>query len=369
MLCIAGGLLWLSAMAATAAQTDLQPLIEQVLDEPIELSVENAPLADFFAQMSDKTGVSILMPDEAYGLLPYGRSTQVTATLGNVTLREGLKQVLGRLGMAYVVTPTGLEVVPTPGLQRLGRRASWPELETLQWLNATEFVDQEEPLAALRKRLQFHVTEAEPWDLLVSEIRKVGAGSGADVLEAACEALGWSWYVWDGGIVVVSLKEQMKRQLDTMISIRMTNRPLTEVLRNVGRQAGILIRLGPGVSDALPVQTRKNFSLLADNVSAVEALEEIAGLTGLTYRVDAEGVMFELPSGFMGEGRPARSTDPFVGKICVPDPTGKVQIELVVRESDLSPEVNELRKQVLKDADEIIRKALTEHLAKQQPNP
>lgn len=364
------GLLWLSAMAAgMPAQTDLQPLIEQVLDEPIELTVENVSLADAFAQVSDKTGVSIRMPDEAYGLLPYGRATQVTATLENVTLRQGLRQILARLGMVYVVTPTGLEVVPTPGLQRLGRRASWPELETLQWLNATEFVDQEEPLTALRKRVQFHVTEAAPWDLLVGEIRKVGAGSGEDVLEAACEALGWSWYVWDNGIVVVSLKEQMKRQLDTMISVRMTNRSLTEVLRNVGRQAGILIRLGPGVSDALPVQTRKSFSLLADNVSAVEALEEIAGLTGLTYRVDAEGVVFELPSGFMGEGRSTRSTDPFVGKICVPDPTGTFQIELVVRESDLSPEVNELRKQILKDADEIIRKALTEHLAKQQPNP
>ena len=58
---VVSGLLWLSAVAATAAQTDLQPLIEQVLDEPIELTVENAPLADFFSQVSDKTGVSILM--------------------------------------------------------------------------------------------------------------------------------------------------------------------------------------------------------------------------------------------------------------------------------------------------------------------
>ncbi len=368
-MCIAGGLLWLSAVAATAFQTDLQPLIEQVLDEPIELTVENAPLADFFSQISDKTGVSIVMSDEAYGLLPYGRATQVSATLGNVTLRDGLGQILGRLGMACVVTPTGLDVVPTPGLHRLGRRAAWSELESLQWLSATEFVDHEESLAALRKRLQFHVTEADPWEQLESEIRKVGAGSGVDVLEAACDALGWSWYVWDKQIVVVSLTEQMKRQLDAMISVRMSNRPLTEVLRSVGRQAGILIRLGEGVADALPVQTRRNFSLLADNVSAVEALEEIAGLTGLTYRVDAEGVVFELPSGFMDGARPARSADPFVGKICVPDPGGNFQIELVVRESDLSPEVNEMRKQVLKDADEIIRKALTEYQARKGSNP
>ena len=367
------GFLCISVALGVAGQADLQPVVEQALDEPVDLAIENAPLEQAFRTIGEKTGVTITMPPGTVELLPYGPATQVTAKLQKITLREGLGQLLAPLGMTYQATPRGVEVYPSPGLARIGRRATWPELKTLQWLQTTRFVGDAASLEVLRQRMQFHVEGAKPWEALAAAVQKTGAGPGTEVLEVATRSLGWTWYPAGEQIAVLSLAEQTKRQLGAVVSVRQSHRAFTDVLRDLGRQAGIAIRLGAGVADALPVQVRKNFSLLADNVTAGEALEEIAGLTGLKYRADAEGVVFELPSSGAGgtaaaltAGQPVtQPRDPYVAKITVPDPSGAYQIEFVLRESDLSPQVNELRKALLKDSNQVLEEALKKRLATQ----
>ena len=363
------GVLCIGVALGGALQKELRPVVEQALDQPIDVQFEDALLSEAFETVSRETGVTVSIDPRVVDLLPYGPATEIRKVeLRNLSLREGLVQLLAPMGMTFQVTDRGVEVLPTPGLQRLGRRATWPELKTLEWLAAARFNEDAGSLEALRRRVQFHVPQPDSWDLLSDAVKSVGAGPGTEVLEVAAGSLGWTWYPRGEQVVLLPLVDQMKRQLDVMISVRMSHRPLTEVLRHIGRQAGVVIRLGPGVADGLPIQTRKSFSLLADNVTAAEALEEIAGLTGLAYRIDADGVVLELsgggsaPAAAAERGPGSRPRDPYVGKIAVPDPSGTFQIEFLVRESDLSPEVNALRKQLIGEADEVIERALREHL-------
>jgi hypothetical protein len=201
--------------------------------------------------------------------------------------------------------------------------------------------------------------------MLASAIRKVGAGPGDEVLDLACDSLDWTWYPWGEQVVVVSLAEQVHRQLMGRLSIRMSHRPLAEVLREVTRQSGVRIHLDEGVAAVLPARIRQSFTLLADNVTVEEALDEIAIATALTYRVRADGVVLALPDD-AGSAEAAQSAAPaqpkrhnaYVAKISVPAAGGEYEIEFLLRESDLSPEANELRKKLIEEANDVIEEAL-----------
>ncbi len=350
-------------------QADMRAIVEQVLDSPVELKLENVPINRAFDVIADSTAVRINMPPDVMALLPYGSDTRVNVELRNVTLRDGLEQLFAPLGMDFDVTDRGVDVFPGPGLARLGRSAKWSELGTIQWLESTPLTDGV-ALELLHQRIQFRVPDPDPWSMLAGAIKKVGAGSAAELLEVAADSLGWTWYPWDEHIVVLPWAEQAKRQLDRLITVRKTHRPLVEVLQTVGREVGVPVRLAPGAAESLPPEVRSTFTLLAENVTASEALEQIAATSGLSYRIDEGGVVFEQPSAARGPDRTRpggavrRTRDAYVAKITVPDPSGIYQIELLVRESDLSPEVNALRQQMLDEANDVIEKALRDHLTK-----
>lgn len=350
-------------------QADMRAIVEQVLDSPVELKLENVPINRAFDVIADSTAVRINMPPDVMALLPYGSDTRVNVELRNVTLRDGLEQLFAPLGMDFDVTDRGVDVLPGPGLARLGRSAKWSELGTIQWLESTPLTDGV-ALELLHQRIQFRVPDPDPWPMLAGAIKKVGAGSAAELLEVAADSLGWTWYPWDEHIVVLPWAEQAKRQLDRLITVRKTHRPLVEVLQTVGREVGVPVRLAPGAAESLPPEVRSTFTLLAENVTASEALEQIAATSGLSYRIDEGGVVFEQPSAAREQDRTRpggavrRTRDAYVAKITVPDPSGIYQIELLVRESDLSPEVNALRQQMLDEANDVIEKALRDHLTK-----
>lgn len=374
MKCLYGFMAGCWLVGGVFAQTDLRPIVEQALDQPTELTVESAPLDEVFAVIANETGVDVTVAPGAIDLLPYGSATEVTAEIRNITLREGLTRLLAPLGMTFEATQTGIEVFPGIGLERLGRRATWPELKTLEWLRNVRFDQNPDAVSQLRGRMQFQVPDPNPWPLLSAAIEKVGAGPGDDVLEIACRSLGWTWYPWGEQVAVVSLRQQMERQLSLLVSVRLSHRPLSEVLRDLARQAGLAIRLGPDAADALPIQTRKSFTLIADNVTAAEALEEIALATGLNYEVRDDGVVLTAPGSpataateASESTEPSRRRDPYVAKITLPVAAGGYQLEFVVRESDLSPEVNELRKKLLDDANRVMEEALRQRFESESP--
>lgn len=357
-------------LAALATADDLEPLVEAALDQPVELDIQDTPLAEAFETVARETGVVVTVAPATFDLLPYGADTKVNARMQNIPLRQGLRHLAAPLGLRFEVRARGIDILPTAALTRIGRRATWDELDTLAWLTSLDFMANRSAGDQLSKRIQFRVGDVDGWPPLQRAVERVGAGPGDQVLTLAADSLDWIWYPQGKRIVVLTKSAQIERQLDGLVSIRQSHRKLIAVVQSVGRQVHLTVRADPGAIASLPIQTRDNFSLHVENKTAREALEAVAASSGLGYRVEPDGVVFfhpgqAVPSANTGTSR-ARSADPYVGKISVTGPDGVV-IELLLHESDLSEETNRLREKYLEQADEIIRQALLKWQASNRP--
>jgi hypothetical protein len=162
---------------------------------------------------------------------------------------------------------------------------------------------------------------------------------------------------------VIPKTEQIRRQLEWPVSIRSSHKKLIDVVQTIGREVGVTVRTEPGVISALPLQTRENFSLYVENKTALEAIELVAATAGLGYRVDPDAVVFYHPGATADQtrlkaDRPRAGSNAYVGKIALPPGPDGAQVEIFIRESDLSPETNRLRQKYIQRADQAIREAL-----------
>ena len=360
-------------LTAGSSAVDQRVLIEQALDEPTRIELTDVKLGEAFAMVTEQTGVEVVMTPEVMSLIPHGPETKVNATIENIPLRQGLIDLVAPLGMTFVVLDDYVEIIPTPPLLRLGRPATWAELDLLGKLRASKPGAVDADLQNLRERLQFQVRARDPWDTLAAEMRATGAGSGDEVLSVACDKLGWTWSVDGERIVVLSIEQQFRRQLRWPIRLRINDRPLPDVIRQVGMYAGVPVRLEPGTLQSLPLRVREHFALNVNDLSAEEALDMIASYTSLGYLLDRNGVLFyrtdgpgspagEAPKQPVGFGATSRKTaqtrgqDPYVGKITVQLENGKT-VEWLIRQSELPEDLKLRRRQDLRDAFDALRDA------------
>lgn len=369
----------LALAAPIGAAAEQAATLQQALDQVTEFEVEEVPVGKAFQALTDQTGIQFFLAPETLDLLPYGEDTRVSVEFENVPLREGLDQLLLPLGMSFevasegmrwlpredqpkmlekLVTPEGVRVLPKPALVRIGRRPTWEELDTLAFVRGVNWLEKKDR-NALRDRLQFR-GDAFSWSTLALEAQRIGAGPGDEVLSLACESRGWTWFPEGDRIVVLPAREQLRRQLQCGVSFRCTHRSLVEVLQQLARQAHVDIRHEPGVIASLPAQTRDNFSLLLQDVTAAEALDQIAAATGLGYRLDQNAVVFYHPGAVASEsadsgGAKSFAQDPFIAKLVLPAAPGEAQVEILIRKSELSPDAIRARDQLVQKADEILR--------------
>ena len=135
------------------------------------------------------------------------------------------------------------------------------------------------------------------------------------------------------------------------------------ILGDIIGRADLDIMFEPGVLLKLPPDTRDTFTLEGEQLSLRRALELICGNTGLQYRIVGKGVQIMAGPSLVGadptgSAAAAASGDPYVGSISIKDETGEYKIQFYLRESDLPPDVNHLRRKNIKKAVEIIRKEL-----------
>jgi len=113
------------------------------------MDIDGQPLERAFAILEEQTGVPIRIGSRALELLPHGAGTEVQATMHDVTLRAGIESLLAPVGMSFAVHNGGIDVVPTEALVRIGRRATWHELETLRDLRAAPWTGQADQCGTL----------------------------------------------------------------------------------------------------------------------------------------------------------------------------------------------------------------------------
>lgn len=344
-------------------QSATRALLEQALDEPANIDLADVRLGDAIRQIAQVTGVPIHIPPDVLDLAPHGSETIVRRIeIRDTTLRHGLSELLSPLGMTFRVSDDHVEVQLVEALRCLGRSPTWEELDTLGELSMLEPGLNGEHLDRLRTRIRFQVEASTAWTSLSSSIHRIGAGSGVDVLTQACAALEWGWCFDGRQIVVASAAAQFHQRLGKPISLRMSFRPLIEVLQALGREAGVAVRVEPGALQSLPRQVRKNFSIIAKDTSVEEILERIAAATGLGYLIEPGGVLFfkvgeasgMAPAVSTGLAEPVPDGDPYVGKVVVPLPDGR-SVEWLIRRSELPPDLRAMREKALQEAFDAIR--------------
>ncbi len=353
-----------AAVPAAGQASDTRGLIELALDEPTRITLTEIKLSDAIQTIWDQTGVRVVMPAEAMNLVPYGGETVIERVeISDIPLREGLNRLFMPLGMTFEVRDNYVEIVPKDALRCLGRRPTWEELDTLGELAAMQPGVDPEALSRLQHRVQFTVRVSNGWATLSNALKSVRAGPGDEVLSVACANLGWAWCVSGGQVVISSGASLLRQQLGRPISLRMNYKSLIEVLQEVGRKAGVSVKVEPGALASLPLNVQRSFILNVHNNSAEEVLDTIAANTGLGYLIEPDGVLFykvgepqpqsEAGSVPASAGMPGR--DPYVGKIVTQLKDGKT-VEWLIRESELPPDLRERRREDLQEAFEALRR-------------
>jgi hypothetical protein len=360
---LALSLIW--AAGPSNVMPDWATLINKALDETTRITLENITLADAIAEISRQTGVPLVMAPEAMALTPRGGETVIERVLiENVSLRRGLTELFGPLGMTFEVRGDLVAIVPKAALACLGRPPTWEDLATLDFLAALHPGESDAELEALRSKIQFQVPARDPWGSFAEAVRGAGAGPGDEVLTIACENLGWSWCPAREKIAVTSAEQQILRRLRQVISLRVQNRPLFDVLDEVGRLIQVPIRIEAGIP------APKSYSINASNAAAERVLDKIASETGLSYLVEPGGVLFYNPLSAATGSPPltapseGSAADPWICKIVI-TLDGTRSIEFPLRESEFPDDLRQLREQYKAEFFETLRS----HAAQRQLVP
>jgi len=363
MMCTLLHVCLLMAIAGAGPIHDTRALIEQALDEPAQITLEQITLRDAIQAITEQTGVRIVMTYEVMDFVPHGAETLIEKIeIANMSLRQGLTELFSPLGMTFVVQDGFVEIIPKEALLCLGRPATWAELDTLSALSGMQPGVDEDALAWLRGRLQFQLAVPDAWAKLSTAVSNVGAGPGDQVLTVACAHLGWAWCLSDQQIVIGSVESLIRRQLQQPVNLRMNNRTLIDVMQALGAAVHVAVRAEPGALNSLPLHIQKNFSLNAANQPAEQVLDQIAAYTGLGYLINPEGVLFYItgepaaaPDQKDDQRAASFSADPYVGKLVVPLGDG-TSIEWLIRRSEVPPELRGMRDEALREAFDALRR-------------
>jgi len=353
---------------SSTAPADRTPEIAQMLDGKVDIEIHDKTILAAFREIEKKTGLPLKIDEATLDRLPYGDQTKLNATIRGLTLREALTELLRPAGLTLQVRSTEVGVIAVAPLRRLVRRATWEELDMLRRLS-------EAPWSAEQwNKLDVQFLDSGPDGKMTKETlgrlaQAVGAGTASEVLTAACNQQGLTWYPSGDKIVVISKRRQMERQLSKRISRKYYGVPLSEVLLDLGRDADVLVKIEPGAIASLPAQVAQAFSLTVENSSIRQAYEVIAGTTGLGFSIDQEGVRFSashlVPEAVtagsdasLSAAVEAMRASSVVAMVTKKGENGEPDVTFFVRDSDLPSDLRELRKKKVEDIVDAVRKAL-----------
>ena len=360
-------LICLSARAA-----DTSALIAEQLDK-IQPRIElDAVLPKAMRAIEEQTAVPVRAQPVVWDLLPWGEQTNIKATIENKTLRDALDAITRTLGLTFVLEDDAITLHPMPALLRLGRRSTVQELDALNQLATSSFDGGGEKmtLGALAEAIDKKLVDLK---LPVAVENRAGSAArqdqpvfvprGATLLEAL-ESIhhdtGATWYPWGRSIVIISKEDQVRKQLSRAVTTRYNGVDITQVLNELATQSHVDFAIEPGAVQRIPPEFR-TVRLVLDNASIQQALENIAGFTGLGYIVSDKGVYIWNQS-----ATPPAARDPILGMI--PLDSG---MQVIVPQSQVPPDVREYVKHKTQQQLEKIRAQMREEgfMPTSQPAP
>lgn len=355
-----GFLLSWTLFSATAIMAQAQPgpalnhvapaVVEQALERRVDVIIPpDTRLEDALKLTLGGTGVKVSIATTTLGYLPDGLNTVVSGKLKGVKLRDALSAVVNPLGLTWQPREKDVLVVPLPVVERMARRLSWRETQTMGLLARNLW---DSPTVQQIRCKYDTADEQLPASRFGAAIAGATGPNAIEQLEDACNRLGWVWRVSDDALLLTSKSVQYQRNLDlTPITIRADNQDIATIVSDLARQAGVPLKSEPGVYALLSESARKRFSISAVHSSVQTVLDRISGVSGLKFTVTNDGLLVS-PGPTLGRNgsavAPGAVVTPAVqsgmpdilGKIIVPFPDGRF-FEIFVRKSDLSPKAAE----------------------------
>jgi hypothetical protein len=317
-------------------------LINEALDKLVKLEL-NTTLPQAMRIIGRETGVRIEATPDVWDLLPWGEQTHLNARIENQTLRQSLDAITRTLGLVFVVRQDVVELQPMPALKRLGRRATIQELQALEMLsNTLATLPNDRPtLRALLENIDLLLQQADSPFSIASRLGEAVPLDQAvhvprnstllEALEAMAQVTRATWHPWGRNILVLSDEDLVRNLLEKEITARYNGVDIAQVLLDLSQRSGVAFTIEPGALQRIPAESR-TVRLLLQNTSIRQALENIAGFTGLGYVANENGVYFWNETWGAGSG----ARDRVLGMI--PLDNG---IHLLMPSSQIPPDVRE----------------------------
>jgi hypothetical protein len=336
-------LMILLATPAVSAQTS-SALINEAMDKRLSLELSEVPLDQAMRLLTEETGVPLTAKPSVWELLPWGEQTTITAQIENQTLRAALEAITRKLGLTFVLQEEAIELRPVPALSRLGRRSTLVELNALELLARNPIaLDTDQPtmrqlLNAIDERL---IELQSPYAIehrareTVSDDQAIFVPRNATMmsaLESIARETGATWYPWGETLLIVSKEDLVRRQLARTITTRFEGVDVGQVLTDLSQRSGVSFTIEPGALQRIPAEFR-TIRMVLDNATITQALENLAGVTGLGYVVRPDGIyiwnQMAMPS-------PA-PRDPVIAMLPLPD----LNLQVPLPESQVPPDLRE----------------------------
>jgi hypothetical protein len=286
--------------------------------------------------------VPIEVAPQTYDLLPWGEQTTINAKIANQTLRKALEAITRKLGLSIELKDEAIQIKPLPALRRLGRRATIEELGVLDLLSRTELkLDADRPtlkqvVAAVDNRLDelkssFAVENRAQADAMLDAPVPVARNATLlAALEAIPQATDATWYPWGDTLVVLPKADHVRDTLSKTITRSWNGVDVSQVLAELSNVSGTNFVIEPGAVQRIPGDSR-NIRLVLENAPIQQALESIAGFTGLAWSVNDKGVYIWNAGNSAGQSR-----EPSIGLLTLDN-----GLQVVLRESQVPADLRE----------------------------
>jgi hypothetical protein len=297
----------LCTYSTVAVAQNTSALINEALDKLVKLDLDTTlPVA--MRAIGEQTGVTIEAAPAVWDLLPWGEQTQIKAKIEGQTLREALEAITRKLGLRFVLKEHVVQLQPMPALARLGRRSTVQELNALDLLASNSLnLGTDRPMVAqvleeVDKKLvelkspfaiENRASNAARADQQVFVPRNA---TMMDALESVVAETKATWYPWGKSIVVVPKEDQVRMQLGKQVTVRFNGADVQQVLTELATRSGVEFSIEPGAIQRLAPEFRTVRLNLVD-ASIKQALDSLAGFTGLAYAVREDGVYIWAPPG------------------------------------------------------------------------
>jgi len=367
---------------AGPARADKKQLQEK-LNKDLSIELDDVTIAEALEIIGQEAKLKIALSDEAVWELPEGENTRLSVKLQG-RLSDSLTEMLSAFFMRYAVGDEQITIYPRPELEHIIGRPDTRQLELLKKIYtmriefaqgfSQEFVNSFIGKSMGVSFLPYNIPNQIYIILKTSEDDK---GTSPTTLAVLLEQIGADlhrphWYISGTDlpnevlmIKMVSEEDFRQAKLDQIIDISFADERADVILRRLAEWAGMEL----SINTKSPSWLKRKISVKMQDVTLKQALQNIVSTVYCSFSistrnnsVDVRGPMHLQKTAVPRKAQESAVKDNgYVGKISIPMDGGKYFLEFMLRQSDLTEELKNLREEKIK---EVIQKTASQRKRK-----